>query len=65
VGVDEQLRHDRVLREYRLRGLGTAEAEAIYQSRQIDETPVILAMSDAADRLLNMPLAASSKRNPQ
>lgn len=57
VEADEQLRHDRLLREYRLRGLGLAEAEAIYQSRLADEIPAILANLGKADRCLSMPLA--------
>jgi D,D-heptose 1,7-bisphosphate phosphatase len=56
VEAEEQLRHDRVLREYRTRGLGVDEAEAIYRARQADEIPVILANMGNADRRFTMPL---------
>ena len=41
VQIDEQERYDRVLNEYRLRGLKKGEAEDLYQMRQGDETPII------------------------
>ena len=41
VQIDERERHDRVLNEYRLRGLKNSEAEDLYQMREIDETPII------------------------
>lgn len=43
IEIDEEERHRRVLREYQLRGLSEVDAEAVYQSRQKDETPVVLA----------------------
>jgi D,D-heptose 1,7-bisphosphate phosphatase len=63
VQTDEQLRHDRVLREYRLRSLSLAEAEAVYQSRQADEIPIVLASMGKADRCLAMPLPPA-RSNP-
>lgn len=48
VEIDEKERHDRVLNEYKLRALEKEEAECIYQARQIDETPLILASANNA-----------------
>jgi len=56
VETDEQLRRERLLREYRLRGFSLAEAEAIYRSRQANEVPVMLASKGNVDRCLTMPV---------
>jgi uridine kinase len=48
VEIDEKLRHQRVLTEYRLRGMSIEEAERIYQARQYDESSFILSSSKFA-----------------
>jgi hypothetical protein len=55
--VDEEERHLRVLREYRLRGFSGDEAETVYWTRQRDETPVILATSRLAAQRISLNLA--------
>lgn len=56
VEIEEAERRERVLREYLLRGESRDDAERIYQSRQHDETPVILASAREADRRIVLPL---------
>ena len=41
VQIDERERHDRVLKEYRLRGLKDGDAEALYRKREGDEVSII------------------------
>jgi uridine kinase len=48
VEIDEQKRMNRVLREYRLRGLDEAASLAIYAAREKDETHVIRAHAASA-----------------
>lgn len=57
VEVDEEERHLRVLREYRLRGFSGDEAETVYWTRQRDETPAILATSGLAAQRISLNLA--------
>ena len=45
VNIDEEVRKERVLKEYILRGFSLENAKKIYSQRQIDETPTILANS--------------------
>lgn len=49
--VDESTRRERLLREYRLRGMTESAAEAIYQERMQDEYPVVEALASEAERL--------------
>ena len=60
VEVDEDERHLRVLREYRLRGFSGDEAETVYRTRQRDETPAILATSGLAGQRISLNLAATT-----
>ncbi len=64
VETDEAFRRDRVLREYRLRGSSPDEADAIYRSRQVDETPIVLASAAKADQRVRLPLASFQSSNP-
>lgn len=52
VQIDEQERHDRILNEYQLRGLKISEAEELYQTREIDETPIIQMTSKNASHMI-------------
>lgn len=51
VDIDEAERKQRVLSEYRLRGLGEAEALQVYLARRNDETPVVEGLARAARRI--------------
>lgn len=51
VEIDESERRRRVLREYQLRRLSEAEAQAIYASRSKDEYPVIERLAGTARRV--------------
>ena len=59
VEIDEIERCRRVLRECWLRGLKDKEAESIYQARQEDETPVILATLKFATKRFRLELGAA------
>jgi histidinol-phosphate phosphatase family protein len=65
VEIDEVERCRRVLREYRLRGLKDEEAESVYQARQEDETPVILATSKLATKRFELELGAAFAQDSQ
>ena len=54
IEVDEKKRHERVLREYLLRGMSVDQAEKIYVTRQGDETPAILATKKYANNLITL-----------
>lgn len=62
VEIDEDVRRQRVLNEYRLRGREVRDAEAIYAKRQQDETPVILATAGAATQRFRVELGASPRQ---
>lgn len=51
VTLPEAERRERVLREYALRGMAAGEAERIYEARQADEAPLILAGATGAIRI--------------
>ncbi len=51
LSVDEPTRRERLLREYRLRGLTDYDAGVIYQQRMQDEYPVVEALAAGAERL--------------
>jgi histidinol-phosphate phosphatase family protein len=59
VEISEHERKSRVLSEYQLRGMNKNEAEAIYLSRQKDETPLVIATRDQATHCINMELISS------
>jgi len=59
VEIDEKEHHQRVLQEYLLRGYIKEEAESIYQARQQDETPVILAAAKFATQRFEIELRTS------
>ncbi len=52
VEIDENLRKQRVVNEYILRGCSDTEALAIYENRMNDEAPLIESMSGSAHRIL-------------
>lgn len=56
VEVDEGRRKSRVIREYLKRNKSPAEAEAIYDARQRDETPFILDSQHLAAQTLVLPV---------
>lgn len=56
VEVDEEERHNRILKEYQLRGMSNEEAETIYRTRQEDETPFILETSKLTMERFNLEL---------
>lgn len=58
VEIDEDERRQRVLKEYRRRGMEEHEAETIYVSRQQDEAPVILATAAVATERFRLELGA-------
>jgi len=62
VEVDENERRERVLREYRLRGLNIKNAEAIYTVRQQDEVPVILASAGNSSHRIALQLSSAIGR---
>jgi hypothetical protein len=64
VEIDEPERRRRVLDEYRRRGLDDPAAQVIYDSRQVDETPVVLALSGDAQRLHWQRLLLSTGARP-
>jgi uridine kinase len=51
VDIDENLRRQRVLHEYRLRGYTEQQAGEVYSARQADEIPVIERLSRGAKRI--------------
>ena len=51
VDIDEGLRKERVLREYRLRGFGESQALEVYLGRRADEFPVVEGFAGAAGRV--------------
>jgi histidinol-phosphate phosphatase family protein len=51
IDIDEELRKQRVLREYRLRGQSKEQALDIYMARVIDELPVLERLADGATRI--------------
>jgi hypothetical protein len=51
VAVDEDLRRQRVINEYRLRGLSQERAQEIYRARQADESPVVEQLARGAVRV--------------
>ncbi|MDP1711352.1 MAG: HAD-IIIA family hydrolase [Candidatus Nanopelagicaceae bacterium] len=51
IEIDESERRRRVLKEYQLRGYDEAEAQSIYNARQQDEAPYLLASASNAQRL--------------
>jgi histidinol-phosphate phosphatase family protein len=59
VDVDESRRKSRVVREYVRRGNSPANAEAIYDARQIDETPFVLGSRSFAAQALFVPITSS------
>ncbi len=59
VEADEEERRLRVLREYELRGFIADEAEAVYRTRQEDETPIILAGAGSATQRIALHLGPS------
>jgi uridine kinase len=59
VDVDESQRKSRVVREYLRRGKSPDEAEAIYDTRQFDETPFVLDSQRFAARTLLVPVTSS------
>ena len=56
VEVDEHERKRRVVQEYQLRGMSVDEAEAIYQSRQEDESPVVIATKELTTHCIHLEL---------
>jgi uridine kinase len=59
VETDEELRRERVLREYRVRGCEPSEAEAIYAGRQQDESPEVMGTATIAQRRIFLPLSGA------
>lgn len=51
IEIEEEERKRRMLKEYQLRGYNYIDAQQIYNSRQQDEVPYILASTDGAKRL--------------
>ncbi len=51
VEIDEEIRKQRVLREYRLRGHSDEEAAEVYVARQADELPVLNQLAKSATRI--------------
>jgi histidinol-phosphate phosphatase family protein len=51
VELDEQLRHQRILNEYQLRGNSEGEAQDIYAARMSDESPIIENLAALAKRI--------------
>jgi hypothetical protein len=51
VEIEEDERQERVLREYRLRGLSDGEARQIYLERREDEFPVVEQLAHDARRV--------------
>lgn len=58
VGIDEPERRRRVINEYLLRGKDKIEAEAIYNARQVDESPEVVSSSHGATHVNIMSLCA-------
>ncbi|MBU3596009.1 HAD-IIIA family hydrolase [Polynucleobacter sp. 86C-FISCH] len=52
--IDEVERRDRVINEYRLRGLDNNEAEALYLLREVDEAPIIRMTSKNATNVIHI-----------
>jgi len=54
--IDEESRADRVVREYKIRGKDSEEALKIYNSRAIDETPLIVESRNWAQYYISLNL---------
>jgi uridine kinase len=58
VDIDEAQRKERLLSEYRIRGRSPSEASAIYEQRQQDEAPYILASKKIASVIVDLQLSS-------
>jgi histidinol-phosphate phosphatase family protein len=56
IDIKEEERHKRILKKYQQQGLDRKEAEKMYQKRQGDEIPLVLAASQHATQRFNLEL---------